>query len=391
MHNATLRLLAALGLALTLGACGKAAAPGTLGGASARSGFSPATVTKNTTRLGDGSAAGDAAAVAQAVYPGLTTATRPAAIALVDAADWHSALAASVLSSAPLHLPLLYTHGDVVPGVTAAAVAALAPRGTRALGGAELVRVGTAGGVSGYATRTLGGTDAAQTAAAIAATVATARGAQPRQVLIVAADGDPAYAMPAAGLAAESGAPILYVAAGSVPPATRAALAAMGRPTMYVVGPTSQVPAAVTAQLRALGPLHRIGGGDPVANAIAIARYSNGGFGWGVVDPGHGLVFVRRTAPLDAGAAAPLSASGDYGPILLLDSPDTLPDALKSYLLSIQPGYTSDPRYQPVRGVYNRGWLIGGTGAVSAVVQARLDTLLEISLRQATSSPPAGP
>ena len=57
-------------------------------------------------------------------------------------------------------------------------------------------------------------------------------------------------------------------------------------------------------------------GADPVANAIAFARFSDGSFGWNVVDPGHGLVFATTQRPLDAAAAAPLSASGTYGPLL---------------------------------------------------------------------------
>ena len=39
----------------------------------------------------------------------------------------------------------------------------------------------------------------------------------------------------------------------------------------------------------------------PVANAIAFARFSDGGFGWGVVDPGHGLVFANAEPPARRG------------------------------------------------------------------------------------------
>ena len=53
---------------------------------------------------------------------------------------------------------------------------------------------------------------------------------------------------------------------------------------------------------------------DPVENAIAFARYADGGFGWNINDPGHGFVIANADRPLDAAAAAPLSASGDLGP-----------------------------------------------------------------------------
>jgi hypothetical protein len=92
------------------------------------------------------------------------------------------------------------------------------------------------------------------------------------------------------------------------------------------------------------------------------------------VDPGHGIVFARSDRPLDAAAAAPLSVSGSYGPLVLL-SGDRAPDpAVGNYLLDIQPGYSRDP----VRGVYNHGWIVGDDKAISVPAQADLDSLLEI-------------
>ena len=69
----------------------------------------------------------------------------------------------------------------------------------------------------------------------------------------------------------------------------------------------------------------------------------DGGFGWNVNDPGHGFVVARSDSPLDAAAAAPLSASGTWGPLLLTDDADTLPAALRDYLLDVKPGYTDRP------------------------------------------------
>jgi hypothetical protein len=109
-----------------------------------------------------------------------------------------------------------------------------------------------------------------------------------------------------------------------------------------------------------------------------VARFRNGSFGWGVLEPGHGLVFASSTRPLDAPAAAPLSARGDYGPLLLLENSGALTSELSGYLSDLQPG---TPASGPVYGVYNRGWLIGGEAAISATTQAHLDTLLEISSR----------
>jgi hypothetical protein len=380
--------LAGLAICVAIAGCGKGGLVSAPSAGTSPGSLPAGTVTKNTTRLGDGTPAGDAAAVARVVYPGLSPDTRPAAVALVDAHDWPAALAASALAAAPLRLPVLYTDGASIPAVTAHALSAMAPTGSGPLGGAQLVTVGGAGHPSGYRVRALTAANPAALAAAVAGVVTGTRAAKPAQVVIVASDGPPSYAMPAAGLAAESGAPILFVDAAGVPGATRAALAAMGHPALYVVGPDAVVSAAALSGLNALGTVKRIRGADAGANAIAVAQYTDRGFGWGVVDPGHGLVFVSAAQPLDAPAAAPLSANGDYGPILLVNSAGTLSPALAAYLSAIQPGYTSDPRYQPVRGVYNRGWLVGGSGDVTPATQARLDALLEISPR---STPPTVP
>ena len=58
----------------------------------------------------------------------------------------------------------------------------------------------------------------------------------------------------------------------------------------------------------------------------------------------------------------------------MLTDANTLPETLQDYLLDIQPGYAEDP----VRGVYNHGWLMGDETAISGDVQSRVDALLEI-------------
>jgi len=181
--------------------------------------------------------------------------------------------------------------------------------------------------------------------------------------------------MPAAGWAAKSGSPVLWVTREAIPDATRTAIAAHKKPQIYVLGPETAVSDQVVQQLGELGTVQRIGDRDPVTNAIDFARFSDGDFGWNVVDPGHGLVFASTQRPQDAAAAAALSATGSYGPLLLLTEPNVLPPALQDFLLDIQPGYESDP----VRGVYNHGWLMGDESAVTVDVQARIDSLLEIA------------
>ena len=191
--------------------------------------------------------------------------------------------------------------------------------------------------------------------------------------MIAPAD-DPQFAMPAAGWAAKSGHPVLWALRDSLPEETRAAIERHRRPRLYVIGPEQVISERVLRQLSRRGETTRIEGPDPVANALAFARFADGRFGWNVVDPGHGLVFANAARTLDAAAAAPLSATGKYGPLLLIEEAGALPGQVQEYLLDIQPGYDEDP----VRGVYNHGWLMGDESAISADVQSRIDALLEI-------------
>ena len=115
-------LLALAAACLLLAGCGKGsreADTGTQPIAPVAKQGAVSVVTRNTTRLGGSSAAADAAAVARTVYPGLTSASRPQAVVLVNEHDWTAALAASVLAGAPVNAPILYSEGDSLPEVSA--------------------------------------------------------------------------------------------------------------------------------------------------------------------------------------------------------------------------------------------------------------------------------
>ena len=390
MHARPPRLaVIAVALAAALAGCGKSLpSASTRQGASAGQPLAPVIPegagglsTKNTTRLGGADAATDAAAVALAVHPGLVAVSRPQATVIVDERDWAAALAASALASAPLKAPLLYGEGATLPEVSAQALKTMRPTGAAALGGVQAIVIGATPDavppVAGYRTRALTNADPYALAAQVQRLLSAVQHHEPRRVIVASADGPPALAMPAAGLAAESGAPILLVSAAGVPAPTAAALRHLHRPVIYVVGSTAAVSSAAVIALgrfgtvkRIVSPVGRIGREDPVGNAVAVALFEEGGFGWGVADPGHGLVFANSTRPLDAPAAAPLSSSGDYAPLLVLESPVGVPKVLAEYLTDIRPAYSSDPAYGPTHGAYNHGWLIGDENAIAASTQA---------------------
>ena len=333
----------------------------------------PVFATKNTTRIAGGDAIADAAAIALATYPARTPESRPQAVVLAEVRDWKTGLAASVLASRPIRAPILFADGDTIPDATRAALDALQPTGSKEAGGAQVIRVGTKAPVEGYKTTDVTAANPNALAAAVDRLQTAAAGqpaARHRRRLV----GPPGVRDARRRLGGEVRPPAAVGQRRRRAAGDRGRDQAHKQAKIYVLGPPDAVPDTVLDALEKLGTVKRIAGADPVANAIAFARFRDGDFGWYVVDPGHGLVFASTRRPQDAAAAAPLSAHGTYGPLLLLTDAGVLPAPLQDYLLDIQPGYDPDP----VRGVYNHGWIVGDESAIAAAVQARIDTLLEI-------------
>jgi len=343
----------------------------------------PTIATDNTTRVGGSDPASTAAAVALAVYPARTAAQRPAAVTLVDEGEWQAAIAAAVLMATPVRAPLLVTADGDLPDPTSQALEALAPAGSKETRGAQAFAIGAAGRPEDLKVTTVEGSSPAATAAALAGLRDRLLG-QPPSHFVLASAAEPEFALPAAAWAARSGDPVLFTGAAKLPAPTAKALERRPKVPVYVLGPSSAISSGVFREVAKLGnPVRRVSGEDPVENAIAFARYSNGGFGWNVNDPGHGFVLARSDAPLDAVVAAPLSGSGTWGPLLLSDDPDTLPKAVREYMLDVKPGYTTDP----TRAFYNHVWVIGDEEAIDVNQQAEIDQLAELAKIEGSPSP----
>jgi hypothetical protein len=338
----------------------------------------PETATKNTTRVPGTDPTQTAAAIARAVFP--DPARKPNAVTIVDTTDWRVAIAASALMAAPFRAPILFSDGTSLPPPSKSALDALAPTGSKAAGNAQVIRIGNVAHPAGLKTTDIRGSSPLALTRSIAALIRAAHPGVAAKIVIASSE-DSSFAMPAAAYAAKTGDPILFVTKDDIPPETRAALAALrglAKPRIFILGPSTLISPSVTKQLKRFGKVERTGGQDPITNAIEFARYRNGTFGWGVANPGHGMVFMRTGRPLYAAAAAPLSGAGSYGPLFLLDNAARLPAALQSQLLDTQPAYRTDP----VAGVYNHGWIIGQTDSISVTAQARIDALLEIVQEQ---------
>jgi hypothetical protein len=389
-----LTVAVALLAALTLAGCGATrlvirTTSGTTQPASGATGVAiPVLATKNTTRVDGADPVTDAAGVALAVYPSQSPGSHPAAVTLAPTDDWEAALASSVLMAAPIHAPVLLSGASSLPSATSGALAELAPTGSGQADGARVIRIGDVPAAPGRTrSASISGAGPYALAAAIDRFQSAAAGRASSDVVIASAE-HPAYAMPAAGWAAESGDPILFVSAGGVPAPTRQALASHAHPHIYVLGPASVISSRILVQLRRYGTVKRVGAVGAAADSVAFAVYRDpgcaygapcahipGSFGWAMRSPGHGYTLLNASRTLDAAASAGLSGSGDYGPQLLVDDPTTLPKPVLNFFLDYAtPGYTQEG---PTAAVYNHGWVIGDTAAVSATVQSELDGLLQ--------------
>jgi hypothetical protein len=350
----------------------------------------PVLATKNTTRVSGNNSTVNAAGVALAVYPSSVPGTHPTSVTIAPSDDWQAAIAASVLMAPPIRAPVLLSTAAALPAATANALHLLAPTGAGSIRGAQVIRVGDVPAPRGLRGTTIPGTDPYTLAAAIDQFASAAAGKASADVVIASADdANAAYAMPAAGWAAESGDPVLFVNSSGVPAATQQALKAHSKPHIYVLGPPSVIPDSVLTELGSYGTVARVGDQDPAANSVAFAVYRDppcpqnqpcahvpGSFGWAMRSPGHGYTLVNGTRPLDAAASAALSGSGSYGPQLVLTSPNQLPSSILNFFLDYAtPGYTQEG---PTAAVYNHGWVIGDPSTISVSVQAQMDSLLEV-------------
>jgi hypothetical protein len=341
--------------------------------AAAKLGF-PTVATRNTVRVGGGDAIADLAGVAAAVFPATGEQDRPHAVALVDKNDWQGAIAASVLNAQPLGAPVLASEGGTLPPATSDLLSRLKPSGSDLARDAQVIRIGgKPPAPSGMKSGKIAAADPYRTAAAIDRFFTAIRG-KPSPHVIVASGEQAAYAMPAAAWAARSGDSVLFTRRDTVPSATLRAIAAHERPDIYVLGPENVVSKQVETRLGRLGTVRRVDGPTPVENAVALARYSRRGFGWGVTVPGYNFTLGSTTRPLDAAAAATLATNGVFAPLLLTNAAARLPSEVSGYLLDVQPGYQDDPS----SGVYNRVWILGDTKTVSLSAQGRIDEITRL-------------
>lgn len=217
-----------------------------------------------------------------------------------------------------------------------------------------------------------GGGDRYATAAAVAA--ANFPQGAPAAVLIGDAPSPSSYAAGGLsgalhGLGGVTHGPVLLTATSSVPTATTDALTALGTHTVVILGPSTDVGAAVEAELREDYDVVRIAGTDAFETAVLAAQAMDRGQPAGrPFIGGPAVVIVGATAYADVLASGAFAHRGGL-PVLLTDR-DQLPAATESLLRELQPQYALT---------------IGGTAAVGDAVVERLRELVPEVIRLAGS------
>jgi hypothetical protein len=319
---------------------------------------------KNATRVGGARDDETAALVRQVAYPATRPDNSPRLLVMVPA-DWRLALAATPLIARPVSAALVFADEAATDGT-------LGSPPTRLTVGAD-ASAGDEGRIAG---------DPAAVAAALDARLAREVGMVSRGVIVVAADADARWALPAGAYAARTGTPILFVTRREVPAATAAALQRRaGSVRILVLGREDAVPEAVVRQLARFGRVTRGAGDSYAANAVRFAEFRDEaadiGWGRGSRSPGQwtsfNAILVNGDRWQDGVVAAHLARAGKSGPLLFTER-ERLPAVVDNYLWRQRPAFAATP----AEGPFNHLWVVGSFSRVGYLPQAWADYSQEI-------------
>ncbi|MGI8411613.1 MAG: cell wall-binding repeat-containing protein, partial [Solirubrobacteraceae bacterium] len=237
----------------------------------------------------------------ESLLAGTFATTSATKVVIVNQSDVPDALAGAVLARANL-APVLLSPPSGLPVAVKAEVSRLSPAGAYVIGDTthlsdQVVKDLASAGVDPAQITRVQGTDAASTAALVAAQfdrrlpAEKAAGSPAFDAAVIANPGSP-DASAASALAAARRLPILYVSAGSIPPATAAALSSLNVKKTLVVGGARWVSDALLGQLPAAS---RLGGADQYATSRAVVAESRAR---GL--PGNVVYVANGSHPMDA-------------------------------------------------------------------------------------------
>lgn len=340
---------------------------------------------KNAARVGGASDAETIPLILQTAFPATRKENRPGVIIAVGD-DWRAALAATPLIARPVNAALVQSTADVglqkeierlrAPVASTQTMPSPAPAGT------TLEPAPTQAAPASPATEQLTGTDPSAIAAGVDERLVKVGGSQSGNVMVVSADADYRWALPAGAYAARIGTPVLFVTKGGVPSATDAALKRRGgKARIFMLGPNEAVSAGVFDQLKQYGAVTRIEGGNYFENAVRFAEFRDdmAGFGWG-----HSGQRARQWATVnsilvsgdrwqDGVFASHLARAGKSGSLLYVER-DRLPAVVDNHLWRQRPAFSNTP----AEGPFNHVWIVGSFDRIAYGVQAWADYSQEI-------------
>ena len=185
--------------------------------------------------------------------------------------------------------------------------------------------------------------------------------------------------MPAAGLAAESGAPILLVTGAGYPPPRAPRSPRFGAPADLRHRTSERDQRNVVSRARTARHREAHRRRDPRRKRVAVARFGEGGFGWDIHEAGPRARLRVGLAPARRPRSGAALGERRLSPRCCCSKARTNTAAAQRYLEDIQAAYS--PQVSPVRAIYNHGWIIGNEQAISATTQAELDAALEVAPR----------
>jgi hypothetical protein len=369
--------LAGLVLAALVTGCGGGDSDSTTSGQSAATAGTPE-VGSNAVRVPGLSSTDVAAAADLIAYPPDQNA-EPNGFVLYPRDDWRRAALAAQFVAAPVNGALLPTDLQFLPAGAADLVSRMKPTGFPSGPKINAILLGEPGDdvVLAFQQQHLNLTKLPQSdPSELSAELVAYRGGWAKkfadEVLVVSSDdADRPYAMIAAAWSAFTGDTLAFVSHDSVPAATKELLQQrqqlrLVKPNIWVVGPDSAVPGDVASQLSAYGQVHRVGGDNPVETSVEMAKLRDQatGFGWGLTQAPVNISVVNENDWSNAAGALQLAGSGPRAALLLTDSADHLPDAIKEYLRSLQ---GPDP---------SQAYVMGDRDSISSAELAELDGLL---------------
>ena len=357
---------------------------------------------KNAARIGARADAETATYVLQTAYPATRAENRPGAIVNV-ANDWRLALAATRLIARPTDAALILNgengieentsreverlQGSNAPTPSSSLAASPSPSASpvaspQAIGSPSpiMIYVGTV--IHSTGREQIAGADAATIAAQLDERRAETTGSAFMNAVVVAADADYRWALPAGAYAARTGTSILFVTHDDIPPPTATALERRkGQAHMFVLGPDSAVSQKIFDRLKRYGSVTRVEGRDYFTNAVRFAEFRDdfADFGWG--RSAHGsrkwsgtnVILVNGDRWQDGVLAAHLAHRGKSGPLLFSER-DRLPAIVDIFLWRQRPVFANTP----AEGPFNQIWVVGSFDRIAYGTQAWADYSQEI-------------